>query len=105
MRTSQIPLENIILRGLSQGCAMGMYLTLTMDRLGGFVGMSGWLPFSGEVGVILDRDEDEGAVGKTSNLPLEALNFLRTNIDLPPPTPQHHPTKPPNPHPPSSRQS
>ncbi|EPS35543.1 hypothetical protein H072_11097 [Dactylellina haptotyla CBS 200.50] len=42
-----IPLERIVLGGLSQGCAASIYAMLTFDRgrLGGYIGMSGWFPF------------------------------------------------------------
>ncbi|PNY28723.1 Acyl-protein thioesterase [Tolypocladium capitatum] len=44
MRT--IPSSNIILGGLSQGCAMSLTVLLCLDyRIGGLVGMSGYLPF------------------------------------------------------------
>ncbi len=42
-----VPRANIILGGLSQGCAMALICLLAMDcPIGGFIGMSGWLPFS-----------------------------------------------------------
>nr|POE53269.1 lysophospholipase-like protein 1 [Quercus suber] len=40
---------NVFIGGLSQGCAMGLHLLLSYEgspSLGGFVGMSGWLPFN-----------------------------------------------------------
>jgi predicted esterase len=41
-----IPAEQIMLGGLSQGCAMALSLTLGLDfALAGLIGMSGWLPF------------------------------------------------------------
>lgn len=47
-----IPRENIVLGGLSQGCAMALVFLLALDEsesVGGFVGMSGWLPFQAEM--------------------------------------------------------
>ncbi|KAA8900254.1 putative phospholipase/carboxylesterase [Sphaerosporella brunnea] len=42
--------ERILLGGLSQGCAVAlMALLLGGRRLGGMMGMSGWLPFAGEI--------------------------------------------------------
>ncbi|KAF3107402.1 hypothetical protein TWF102_000322 [Orbilia oligospora] len=44
--SSGISLSNIILRGLSQGCASSIYALLTFDKkLGAYIGMSGWFPF------------------------------------------------------------
>lgn len=48
--SQKISRENIILGGLSQGCALGLACLLTLDfPLGGFIGMSGWLPFQHEI--------------------------------------------------------
>ncbi len=45
-----IPRQNIILGGLSQGCAMALICLIALERpIGGFVGMSGWLPFQKEI--------------------------------------------------------
>ncbi|KAF3138199.1 hypothetical protein TWF703_004728 [Orbilia oligospora] len=53
--SSGISLSNIILRGLSQGCASSIYALLTFDKkLGAYIGMSGWFPF-----VKKEEDEDE----------------------------------------------
>ncbi|KAI0117573.1 acyl-protein thioesterase [Hypoxylon sp. NC0597] len=42
--------ESIILGGLSQGCAMSICCLLACDfPIGGFIGMSGWLPFQPEI--------------------------------------------------------
>ncbi|KAB5566257.1 phospholipase/carboxylesterase [Coniochaeta sp. 2T2.1] len=50
--------ENIILGGLSQGCAMSLSVLLCLDhQIGGFVGMSGYLPF---------RDDIDEAVAEAS---------------------------------------
>jgi predicted esterase len=59
-----IPNGNIIFGGLSQGCAMALSILLTLEfPLGGFVGMSGWLPFRGEIDDIIssyETPDDEG---------------------------------------------
>ncbi|KKF96823.1 Acyl-protein thioesterase 2 [Ceratocystis platani] len=48
--SGNIPQRNIILGGLSQGCAMALICLLALDfPIGGFVGMSGWLPFQQEI--------------------------------------------------------
>lgn len=49
-----VPPQNIILGGLSQGCAMALFLLLSLEfPIGGFVGMSGWLPFEEDLGEIV----------------------------------------------------
>ena len=49
--------ENVLLGGLSQGCAAALFALLTYrpadgagTRLGGFLGMSGWLPLRSKIG-------------------------------------------------------
>ena len=55
-----IPSENIYLGGFSQGSAMALYALLTYrsgnqeDDLGGFVGMSGWLPLQNSLHSVTD---------------------------------------------------
>ena len=50
LETSNIPPENIVIGGLSQGCAMSLSVLLCMDRpIGGFIGMSGYLPFREDI--------------------------------------------------------
>ena len=46
-----VGLENVVLGGLSQGCALGLHAVMSFEgepghHLGGFFGMSGWLPFA-----------------------------------------------------------
>lgn len=49
-RDAGIPRQNIVLGGLSQGCAMALICLIAFERpIGGFVGMSGWLPFQIEI--------------------------------------------------------
>lgn len=49
-RDAGIPRQNIVLGGLSQGCAMALICLIALERpVGGFVGMSGWLPFQKEI--------------------------------------------------------
>lgn len=59
-----IPNSNIIFGGLSQGCAMSLSILLTLEfPLGGFVGMSGWLPFRRDIYDIINSNktpDDEG---------------------------------------------
>jgi predicted esterase len=48
--------QHMILGGLSHGCAMALALMLCLDfSLGGFIGMSGWLPFERDIGDILNK--------------------------------------------------
>jgi pimeloyl-ACP methyl ester carboxylesterase len=45
-----VPEHNIIIGGISQGCATALHVLLShRTRLGGFVGMSGWLPFASSI--------------------------------------------------------
>ncbi|KAE8449713.1 hypothetical protein EG329_007488 [Mollisiaceae sp. DMI_Dod_QoI] len=55
-----VPPERIILGGISQGCATAILALLCGGiRIGGFVGMSSWLPFQGEVAAVA-RDFERG---------------------------------------------
>ncbi|KAF5662702.1 acyl thioesterase [Fusarium heterosporum] len=52
--------KNVILGGISQGCAMGLLCLLALEfPLGGFIGMSGWLPFATQLEEIANDDDDE----------------------------------------------
>jgi predicted esterase len=47
--------QNLILGGISHGCAMAVCLLLCLEYpLAGFVGMSGWLPFQNDIREILE---------------------------------------------------
>jgi lysophospholipase-2 len=51
-----IPATHIILAGISQGCATAiLVLLLGGTRLGGFVGLSSWLPFQSEISEIMNE--------------------------------------------------
>jgi predicted esterase len=56
---------NVFVGGLSQGCAMGLHFLLSYtgfrSTLGGFIGMSGWLPFVDDMEDILHppRNDEE----------------------------------------------
>jgi predicted esterase len=65
---TKVGAENVFIGGLSQGCAMGLHLLLSYEgsgesreALGGFVGMSGWLPFAEEI-------EDVLGIGEKKNM-------------------------------------
>ena len=67
--------KNIILGGLSQGCATALCCLLSLNfPLGGFIGMSGWLPFQKEIEAAT-RDEDdssnENPLGSDTDDPFE----------------------------------
>jgi len=48
--TKFVPMECIILGGISQGCATAIYaLMATRVQMGGFIGLCSWLPFSKEI--------------------------------------------------------
>ncbi|KAI0025321.1 phospholipase/carboxylesterase [Xylariomycetidae sp. FL0641] len=48
--TSRIPSENIVLGGISNGCAMSLSMLLSLEHpLGGFIGMSGYLPWQEDI--------------------------------------------------------
>ena len=91
------PSKNIILGGLSQGCAMALLFLLRLDfPLGGFVGMSGWLPFRNDIDQIIDPqgiqddDRDDGPFlfeKEDENKDLDpssaAIAFTRDLLSLP----------------------
>ncbi|KAJ5950037.1 Phospholipase/carboxylesterase/thioesterase [Penicillium verhagenii] len=65
--------RKVILWGLSQGCAAGIFTVLggwgdisTANIIGAFVGMSGWLPFEQHLKEILRFDDDSELAGDTS---------------------------------------
>ncbi|KAF2854306.1 phospholipase/carboxylesterase family protein-like protein [Plenodomus tracheiphilus IPT5] len=48
-------MQNVILAGISQGCATAIFTLLTSGwGVGGFVGVAGWLPFAEELGEVMD---------------------------------------------------
>lgn len=99
-----VPSDSIILGGLSQGCATALYSLLTFEpaqpeigetrsAIGAMVGMSGWLPFCKHILKVLGQEEDTNVeddpfdrsehISAGSN-ELQALHFVRENIDMPP---------------------
>lgn len=103
-----VGVQNVIVGGLSQGCSMALHVMLTFeDTLGGFVGMSGWLPFRKSIDFILakasgnDSEEDDSILFEflnesgrcedetteqmsdgRSDPAREAVNFVRENLSL-----------------------
>lgn len=58
--SKKVAYGNIVIGGLSQGCAMALICLLAIDfPIGGFVGMSGWLPFRDDIEELL-KVTDEG---------------------------------------------
>lgn len=93
--------RNILLGGLSQGCASSVYALLTFeDTLGGFIGMSGWMPLQHRVNEILnpvnsDESEDisfefqsgdngelQGVAENSDSIPTKVVNFLRESLSM-----------------------
>jgi predicted esterase len=61
-----VGLANVVLGGLSQGCALGLHVLMSFQgeigqHLGGFFGMSGWLPFAKQLEA-LSEDKEAGSV-------------------------------------------
>ncbi|OAL51196.1 phospholipase/carboxylesterase family protein-like protein [Pyrenochaeta sp. DS3sAY3a] len=54
--------ENVIVAGLSQGCAIALYTLLKCEvGVGGFIGVSGWVPLANQVDAFMrkpGRDDD-----------------------------------------------
>ncbi|RVD87296.1 uncharacterized protein DFL_001537 [Arthrobotrys flagrans] len=107
-----IPVERIVVGGLSQGCASSLYAMLCYKwRLGGYIGMCGWLPFAeyaesflntsssadgiedddifgtsdDEEGTAFTKNEEaDGTQERATKDPIaEAIGFLKDNISFP----------------------
>ena len=84
-----IALENIVLGGFSQGSAMALYALLAYrsdeerGHLGGFVGLSGWLPLRTSLDHLIDRKREDR---ETSDIDSQISDLLRNQIGLPPAT-------------------
>ncbi|RYO87420.1 hypothetical protein DL764_008857 [Monosporascus ibericus] len=66
LEMASISPQNIILGGISQGCAMALSFLLVLDHpLGGYIGMCGYLPFQKDIEDAVrddsnaERDEDD----------------------------------------------
>lgn len=58
-----VPVERIVVGGFSQGCAISLLVGLMSryrDKLGGVVGLSGYLPLSGRVEKMVQEREERG---------------------------------------------
>ena len=90
---ASIPLENTFLGGFSQGSAMALYALLAYrpygrsGSLGGFVGMSGWLPLRKSLdGLISFYADETHAVEEGFDMDTQMSTLLRNQIGLPPTT-------------------
>lgn len=90
-----IPRGNIVLGGLSQGCAMSMAVLLSLEfPLGGYFGMSGWLPFREDIESVIEPVEEEDdpfaddeADGEVIEPPLMAVSLVRDILSVDAATP------------------
>jgi predicted esterase len=56
--------EKVFLAGIGQGMALGLVVLLCIHhRLGGFVGLNGWMPFAETLSVLLERNQVAEAGG------------------------------------------
>ena len=70
--------EDLVLGGFSQGCATSIWALLNMGlELGGYVGMSGWLPFRRQIDSVMNVDTDQRARR------LAALEYIRNTVPIP----------------------
>lgn len=54
----RVPPQNLIIGGLSQGCAMSLAVLLCLDHpIGGFIGMSGYFNFESGINMVLAEDD------------------------------------------------
>ena len=71
-----VGLENVVLGGLSQGCALGLHVVLSFEgepghHLGGFFGMSGWLPFAKQLEALSENksaDVTDSVLGRPAGI-------------------------------------
>lgn len=104
--------SRVVIGGLSQGCAASVFCLLgglltgedsgVRKPLGGFIGMSGWLPFERELAEILhidggDQENTQSEAGEDDVNPfahdtggddvpadIQAVNHIRDTLNLPP---------------------
>ena len=87
-----VGVSNVVVGGFSQGAAAALAALLSYDDkgrgpLGGYVGISGWLPFWQELAALADgvadeegRDEGGGPAERSRDLGLRAINYTRESI-------------------------
>ncbi|KAL8886572.1 MAG: hypothetical protein Q9192_006463 [Flavoplaca navasiana] len=76
-----VPASNIILLGISQGCATAIHALLAgQHQLGGFIGIAGWLPFRKQV-------DNQAALSEfyseTLGLPITRASQIQTTATTP----------------------
>jgi predicted esterase len=104
--------SRVVIGGLSQGCAASVFCLLggfpsasedgESKRLGGYIGMSGWLPFEGEISGFLNIDKGDPGESKSgaeeddddpfahdtdgADVPahIQAVNHIRDILGMPP---------------------
>ena len=70
--------EDLVFGGFSQGCAMSTWVLLNMGlKLGGYVGMSGWLPFRRQIDSVVKKGTDQNARR------LNAIDYMRDTVPVP----------------------
>lgn len=68
-----VPASNIILLGISQGCATAIHALLAgQHQLGGFIGIAGWLPFLKQVDDLSKFYKDTLGLTSTSQIQTSA---------------------------------
>ncbi|KAB8211877.1 Alpha/Beta hydrolase protein [Aspergillus parasiticus] len=94
--------SRVIIGGLSQGCATSVFCLLggfleddRIRQLGGFIGMSGWLPFEREISRLLESGESKSGTDgddpfsqndeDSEDIPgnVQAINHVRDILNLP----------------------
>ena len=69
--------EDLVLGGFSQGCATSIWVLLNMGlKIGGYVGMSGWLPFRRQIDSVIKADRNQRARR------LAALEYMRNTVPV-----------------------
>lgn len=86
-----LPLENIYIGGFGQGSAMGLYALLTYraeakeGTMGGFVGMSGWLPLIKSLVGLIEFYADESRDDRGEyDINVQISTLLRNQVGLHP---------------------
>ena len=70
--------EQLVLGGFSQGCAMSIWILLNMGlKLGGYVGMSGWLPFRRQIDSVIKVETNQ----KVRRL--RAIEYMSNTVPVP----------------------
>lgn len=94
---TRVPPRNLVLGGLSQGCAMALAVLLSLEHpVGGFVGMSRWCPYESGFSMVLEdldgdddwdpfsRDDDDDDTRQAQGKPVKAQTFERELLCLDP---------------------